>query len=365
MRCSGSTLASAANVSLVVSETAGVPARDRTADSNSRRAKANSAHIDGASAGWPGVLLAANGLSTALTTPDTSRLTTPTACGGLGCGGLGEATTDGCVEAVGSDAAPPVRPIGSATALVSRLTASVVCSVVAATGSVASCLASAAADNGAGVRVLVGLAAAQSDPFDFGSLLGEPSSAGVPGDVSVSLGCSDLVVGAESSCLRPPVPTTTPGGAERTDRSFVTRTSVPVVAVLVAVVAPDESPSSPEALGLAVATSGPAVLLEAGDPAEPGESSAHASPLLHPLTMAAPTPKAIAKPPTRPMCASLGMRYLYRPGSTGVAGMRRSTPFCDVDVNTNGSATAVARRSGAGPGFAADQFDMLANMPGS
>ena len=135
---------------------------------------------------------------------------------------LGEATADGCVEAVRSDAAPPVRSIGSATTLVSRLTASVVCSVVAVTGSVASCLASAAADNGAGVLVLVGLAAAQSDPFDFGSLLGEPSSAGVPGDVSVSLGCSDLVVGAESSCLRPPVPTTTPGGAERTARSFVT-----------------------------------------------------------------------------------------------------------------------------------------------
>jgi hypothetical protein len=52
------------------------------------------------------------------------------------------------------------------------------------------------------------------------------------------------------------------------------------------------------------------VVLEEVDPAVPPVSSAHASPLLHPVTMAAPTPKATAKPPTRPTYASPGMRYV-------------------------------------------------------
>ena len=40
------------------------------------------------------------------------------------------------------------------------------------------------------------------------------------------------------------------------------------------------------------------------------DSSAHAAPLFHPVTMAAPTPKATAKPPTRPRYASPGMPYV-------------------------------------------------------
>ena len=79
---------------------------------------------------------------------------------------------------------------------------------------------------------------------------------------------------------------------------------------MVADAAGDESGAPGESSGLDEAASWAAELSDADVPAEPGESSAHASPPLHPHTMATPTPRATAKPPIRPMYASLGMRYV-------------------------------------------------------
>src|ERR1700754_2087535 len=92
-------------VSLVVSVAAGVPVSDRTADSNSRRAKASSAHIDGASAGAPGVLVAANGLRIALTAPVTNLFPTPTTWGsnGFGADAADVCTGDDWIEVIRND----------------------------------------------------------------------------------------------------------------------------------------------------------------------------------------------------------------------------------------------------------------------
>jgi hypothetical protein len=114
------------------------------------------------------------------------------------------------------------------------------------------------------------------------------------------------------------------------------------VAVVVVVPVSPGSVVPCTAVGLAVAGSVPDGLLAAIDPAEPGESSAHAGPPLHPATMAAPTLKAAADPPTRPRYAWLGMRYVYRLISTGSPGIRRSPQLSDVDVNTADSAIFVA-----------------------
>src|SRR5262245_53615882 len=75
-------------VSLVVLASTGdsVNEGEVNALSNSRRAKASSAHIGGASAGAPGVLLTVNGLRIALTASDTSLPTTPTTVGSDGVG---------------------------------------------------------------------------------------------------------------------------------------------------------------------------------------------------------------------------------------------------------------------------------------
>jgi hypothetical protein len=139
--------------------------------------------------------------------------------------------------------------------------------------------------------------------------------------------------------VKPPVPTTTPAGAERTASSVVTG---PFVAVVVVVPVSPDSVVPCTAVGLAVADSLPDGLLEAVDPAEPGESSAHAGPPLHPGTMAAPTLKAAANPPIRPSYAWRGMRYVYRLTSIGSPGIRRSPQLSDVDVNTADSAIFVA-----------------------
>src|SRR5262249_56757924 len=124
---------------------------------------------------------------------------------------------------------------------------------------------------------------------------------------AVSFGCAVVVVGSGSSFVRPPVPTTTPGGTERTAPSLVFVPVVPVVEVLVAVVAPDE-PASPLVTPAACGVSDPAP--EVPDPEVPPGSSAHARPLFHPVTIAVPTPKATTKPPARPMYAWLGMGYV-------------------------------------------------------
>jgi len=120
-----------------------------------------------------------------------------------------------------------------------------------------------------------------------------------------------------------PVPTATPAGPERTASCFVFE---PVVFVLVAVDVADERASLLVAPG-AFCASEP--VLEALVPAVPPGSSAHATPLFHPVRMATPTTKATTKPPTRPTYASLGMRYVYRLGSLGVPGMSETRQFAD------------------------------------
>jgi hypothetical protein len=133
------------------------------------------------------------------------------------------------------------------------------------------------------------------------------------------------------------------------------------VTVLVVVVAPDEWAASLEAVGLAVSTFGPAALLEAGDPAEPGDSSAHARPPLHPVMMAAPTPKATAKPPTRRMYATLGMPNVYRPMSIAVPEMQE-LPNLPTFAGRNDYRwirwpSARGRTLNAPADFASDMFD--------
>jgi len=63
-------------------------------------------------------------------------------------------------------------------------------------------------------------------------------------------------------------------------------------------------------LGLAFVASVPEAALESVDAAAAPDSSAHARPLPHPVTMAAPTPRATANPPTRPTYALPGIRYV-------------------------------------------------------
>jgi hypothetical protein len=161
-----------------------------------------------------------------------------------------------------------------------------VCGAVA--GTVESCLVSTVADAGAGAFVLVGRAAAGSDFFVVRLLTGPSRVSGCDG-AAASLGCAVVVVDLVFFFVRPPVATTTPAGAERTASSIVFE---PVV-------------EAPEAVEAAV----------------PPDSSAHAGPLFHPVTIAAPTPRATTKPPTRPTHASLGIRYVYRLRSLGVRRM--------------------------------------------
>src|SRR5262249_21880177 len=158
-------------------------------------------------------------------------------------------------------------------------TVSVASVCVAGAGTVASCLATATMDARTGARVLVGRAAAGSAVFFVVSLLSGLLAVPVGDGAAVSFRCAVVVVGSGSSFVRPPVPTTTPGGTERTAPSLVFVPVVPVVEVLVAVVAPDE-PASPLVTLAACGVSDPA--LEVPDPEVPPGSSAHARPLFHP-----------------------------------------------------------------------------------
>ena len=125
----------------------------------------------------------------------------------------------------------------------------------------------------------------------------------VPLVVPVADGAAELrgwafvAVDSGSSSVPPPVPTATPAGAERTASCFV---FAPVVFVLVAVDVPDEPASLLVAPGACCASE---PVLEALVPAVPPGSSAHATPLFHPVRMAAPTTKATTKPPTQPTYA--------------------------------------------------------------
>jgi hypothetical protein len=213
-----------------------------------------------------------------LTTPDTRFVTAVITCGtglGVGSGVIAElciALDSVCVVTFRSGAATVVR---SGTRLARLSAASVVASCVAVADAVASCSASTTVDTGAGVFLFRRLGATGSDPFDVRGLPVGPSSAAVPGGVAASLG-GVLVVDAGAFSVRPPP-------------DFVV-------------------PCAP--LVLVVAGSVSEAVLEAVDPAVPPDSSAHARPLLHPVTTAAPTPKATARPPTRLTNASRGMRYV-------------------------------------------------------
>jgi hypothetical protein len=206
--------------------------------SNSRRAKASSAHVDGASAGAPGVLLAANGLRTRLTTPVTNLFTTPTTLGtGFGVDATDVSTGDDWIEVIRSDVVldGSVEPAAS---LVSMVSVAALC--VAGVGTVASCPASTVADAGAGPFVLMGRAAAGSGFFCVVGLLAGPSVVPVADGVAVLLGWAVVAVDSGSSSVPPPIPTATPAGAERTAPCFVFE---PVVEVLDAGVVPDEPAS--------------------------------------------------------------------------------------------------------------------------
>jgi hypothetical protein len=214
--------------------------------SNSRRANASSDQIDGVAVGAPGVVLAANGLRIALTTPDTRVVTAVITCGfGFGVGSVVNAVLcmaldSDCVVAIRT-VAPSVRSCGSATVAFAR---------AAVAGAAASRLASATVDAAAGVFFLGALGAAGSDPFDVRGLPVGPLSAAVSGGVAVSLGWGVFVVDAGAS--------------------FVTGSFMPVEAF---------------------AGSVPEVVLEVVDPAVPADSSADARPLFHPVTMAAAIPR--------------------------------------------------------------------------
>jgi hypothetical protein len=140
------------------------------------------------------------------------------------------------------------------------------------------------ADGGAGDFVFAGSAAVWSDPL--GLVIGEAGASGV----------------------RPPVPSTTPGGVARTSsKSVELSVAAPEVALVV----------TPLSAGFSVlegSVSSPAVtesaleLVEVPDPVEPVVSSAHAGALPQPATTAAPTPSATAKPPTRPTYGSHRIR---------------------------------------------------------
>jgi hypothetical protein len=263
------------------------------------------------SAGSPGVLPAANGLRTALTTPDTNLPTTTTTLGsnGFGIDTGSDSTGDDWIEAIRSDAVPG-GCVETVRGLAPTVSVASVCGAVA--GTVDSCLVSTVADAGAGAVVLMGRTAAASDFFFVARLLTGPSGVSGRDGAAVSPGCAAMVVCFGSFFVRPPVAMTTPVGAERTASPIVFE---PVVEVPEAVVMPDEPASPLVALG-ADAVWEP--VLAAVEAAVPLDSSAHARPLFHPVTIAAPTPKATTKPPTRPTHASLGIRYVYRLRSLGV-----------------------------------------------
>ena len=193
-----------------------------------------------------------------------------------------------------SDAVPfvllPSDPRRSSSRL---LTTSAVSSCVA--GNVASCSAFATVDTGGGDSDLVGLAEAGWGRFDVSGLPVVPSSASGGNGAAVSLG-GVVVVDVGSSCVSPPVLMTTPGVAERSAVSVVLESSVGPMSPGFAV--PSAAP------GLAGAGSVPEALLGGSRLGGATGLVGHARPLLHPVMMAAPRPKATAKPPTRPAYAS-------------------------------------------------------------
>ena len=255
-----------------------------------------------------------------MTTPVTNLFTTPTTLGsnGFGVDTADVSTGDDSIEFIRSNVVldGSVEPV---TRLVSTVSVAALC--LAGVATVASCPPSTVADTGA--FVFVGRTAAGSDFFFVAGLLAVPSVVPVADGAAVWRGWAVVAVDSGSSSVPPPVPTATPAGAARTASCFVFE---PAVFVLVAVDVPDEPASLLVAPGAFCALE---PVLEALVPAVPPGSSAHATPLFHPVRMATPTTKATTKPPTRPTYASLGMRYVYRLGSLGVPGMSETRQFAD------------------------------------
>jgi hypothetical protein len=196
-----------------------------------------------------------------------------------------------------------------------RATESVVCARVADTpalsDTVASSLPSATVDTGAGVFFRVGLTVAGSAAFfvprfGFAVAVGESSS-------------------------EKPFLSTTPGGALCTAPSSVAGV-----------------PSDWASPGSGVEAA--ALEAEPVDAAALPASSAHAMPLLQPVITAAATPKATAKPPTRPAYALPGMRHVYLLRRTGTPQMRRIPQFAGGHCGKFSSAmwTALIRVAIAG-----------------
>jgi hypothetical protein len=214
-----------------------------------------------------------NGLRIALTTPDSNLLTTPTGVG---------AAVDSDVRSVdietglgGVDAIPRVARRAGAGA--------------SSTGSVATVAVRASAwsssekdDTVGAVFVWIDVMDVGSDCFDDVRLLGT-SSSGFGGVAVSSPSASAALLSSVSSVV------------VSEDLSVISDVAT-------------ESDVGDES-GFDEAGSAPDWFCEVVEPGDPPASSAHAGPLESPVIMAAPTPKATAKPPTRPTSATLGMRY--------------------------------------------------------
>lgn len=181
-----------------------------------------------------------------------------------------------------------------------------------------------------------------------------PTGAGVPEDFAAGLcfgGAASFVGAVVSSSsfddelvLAPPVLTTTPFGArEVVDPVDVDVASEPVVCSVGAV-----------AVALAASVESDEVAfvddsdVEDGFEGDESGVSAHATPQPNPVTTAAPTPRAMAKPPTRPTNAAAFMDIAIRPLGRRPGGFRESVATrgwrsvdlskgdiaCDITIST-------------------------------
>jgi hypothetical protein len=220
----------------------------------------------------------ANGLRIALTTPDRNLLTTPTGVGAAvdsGVRSVDIVTGAGDVDAivcVAFRAGAGASSTGSATMVAVR----------------ASAWSSSERDDLAGaVFVWIDVMDAGSDCFEDFRPLGASSSSFGGGTVSLA-SASEL-----SSAL-----------VSASSVSFVVASEALSLSSDVA----GESDDGDE-LGFNEAGSALDESCEVVEPGDPPTSSAHAGALESPVSRAAPTPMATARPPTRPTSAALGMRY--------------------------------------------------------
>ena len=153
-----------------------------------------------------------------------------------------------------------------------------------------------------------------------GSLVAFALAVGAVG--SVVAAASVVSVLSEVLVCAPPVLTTTPGGACDV---------VAPVEVDTVVVGPSGSvsvtPDASSSAGSVKSGAGGLVEDSADDGSDVDESgvSAHATPHPYPVTTAAPTPRATAKPPIRPTYAAAFMPFAYARDSGGGVGLLKVT----------------------------------------